>query len=175
MARFLPPSADLPRLRLVWNLAAILAIGLAGAGVRAEDEEKKEEPPKYDKVEPKAPTQFNPDPGGQQAPVQATSPSAAPLPSLFEPVVPTRPAEFAEDLPPSSLALPRRTLQLQDERLGFKFEYPEYRQTDQGVGLLPGFTPMTDRWRLPGSGLGTASFPRYGNPRVESPYGSYHI
>ena len=41
--------------------------------------------------------------------------------------------------------------------------------------MLPGFTPMTDRWRLPGSGLGTASFPRYGNPRLEQPYGSYHI
>jgi hypothetical protein len=148
MARFQPQSTDLPRLRLVWSLVTILTISLGGAELRGEDEEKKEAP-KYDTVEPKAPTQFNPDPGGRQAPVQATSPTAAPLPSLFEPAVPTRPAEFAEDLPPSSLTLPRKTLELQDERLFHKFEYPEYRQTDQGVGLLPGFTPMTDRWRLP--------------------------
>ena len=99
MARFLPLSTDLPRLRWVWSMIAIVLIGAGGAVLRAEDEEKKEAP-KYDAVEPKPPAQFNPDPGGRQAPVQATSPAAAPLPSLFEPVVPTRPAEFAEDLPP---------------------------------------------------------------------------
>ena len=175
MARFSPLSTDLPRLRWVRSFIAVSLIGMGVALLRAEDEEKKEASPKYDSVEPKAPPQFNPDPGGRQAPVQATSPASAPLPSLFEPAVPTKAPEFAEDLPPSSLSLPRRTLQMQDERLGFKFEYPEYRQTDQGIGLLPGFTPMTDRWRLPGSGLGTATFPRYGNPRLESPYGSYHI
>jgi hypothetical protein len=175
MARFFPPSTDLPRLLWVWSLCMILGIGIGAAALRAEDDEKKEAPAKYDPVEPKAPTQFNPDPGGRKTPVQSTSPAAAPLPSLFEPAVPTKQAEFAEDLPPRSLTLPRRTLQLQDERLGKTLEYPEYRQTDQGIGLLPGFTPLTDRWRLPGTGLGTATFQRYGKRRLESPYGSYQI
>ena len=172
MASLTSPSTDLPRLWWVTGFAICAGLALGASGLRAEEAEA---PRPFDPVSPKSPAQFNPDPGGRQAPVQATSPAVVPLPSLFEPGVPTKAPEFAEDLPPRSLTLPRRTLEMQDERLGHKFENPEYRQTNQGIGLLPGFTPLTDRWRLPGSGLGTAAFPRYGNPKLEQPYGSYHI
>ena len=169
------PSTDLSRLRWVRVLAICAGLALNALAVRAEDMEDADSVRRFDPVSPKSPAQFNPDPGGRQAPVQATSPAVVPLPSLFKPAVPTRAPEFAEDLPPRSLTLPRRTLEMQDERLGRKFEDPEYRQTNQGIGLLPGFTPLTDRWRLPGSGLGTASFPRYGSSKLEQPYGSYKI
>ncbi len=169
------PTLDLPRLRWLKGLALLACATLGPSGLRAEEAEKPAKPQNYDAVEPIAPTQFNPDPGGRQAPIQSTSPRVVPLPSLFEPAVPTKAPGFADDLPPRSLSLPRRTLEMQDRRLGSKLENPEYRQTNQGIGLLPGFTPLTDRWRLPGSGLGTAAFPRYGNSRLEQPYGSYHI
>lgn len=175
MACSLSLSVDRPRSRWLKGVVLLACVALAPEGLWAEEGEEPAKPQKYDTVEPITPTQFNPDPGGRQTPIQSTSPRVVPLPTLFEPAVPTKAAGFADDLPPRSLSLPRQTLEMQDRRLGFGFENPEYRQTNQGIGLLPGFTPLTDRWRLPGSGLGTASFPRYGNRRLEQPYGSYPI
>ncbi len=141
----------------------------AGAVLAAE----KERLPEPDGVPPRSPAQFNPDPGGQQNPLQSNSPPIAnPLPTLFEPVVPVRAPEFTEDLPPRTLTLPRRAVKMiPDQQLDRKFEPPEYDLSNNGIGLLPGFTPMVDRWRLPGSGLGNMPFKRYKNPALESTYG----
>ena len=85
------------------------------------------------------------------------------------PVVPVKAPEFSEDLPPRRLTLPRTAVKaLPDERLAQHFEVPEYLLSNNKIGLLPGFTPLTDRWRLPGTGLGNMPFKRYKDPRLES-------
>ncbi|MBS0657197.1 MAG: hypothetical protein JSR82_02985 [Verrucomicrobia bacterium] len=158
------------------RIVSVLAVGAtAGAFALSAADRKSDSVPS---TPPQSPARFNPDPGGQQTPLQSNSPpEAKPLPSLFTPTVPVAPARFDDDLPPRLLTLPRAAVRpvasekYQKKWDFYQFHYPEYALSNNRIGLLPGFQPLTDRWTLPGTGLGGVAFPRYKDKRLESTYG----
>ncbi len=174
MASSTPATPNFPRFSRARALSLLAGLAACAAPLAGADRERENLPETETLPPPLSPRQFNPDPGGRQNPIQSNSPAIAnPLPSLFEPVVPVRAPEFSEDLPPRRLTLPRTAVKVQpDQQMRFKFEEPEYLISNNNIGLLPGFTPLTDRWRLPGTGLGNMPFKRYRNPKLESTYGT---
>ncbi len=97
--------------------AATLGAAVAPALGAAEPRERA---PELDPAPPLPPAQYNPDPGQVG-------------PSTFRPRVKDSPAklpEFAEDLPPARLRLPRRRVGETPEYMWEKLENPEYRLTE---------------------------------------------
>jgi hypothetical protein len=110
---------------------------------------------------PKAPAQFNPDPGGGAGPTPGVAPEAPPLLFAEEPVLP--PAFGTEPLPPS-LQLPRKRVHSREE-LEKVWHSQQYPLAARGVGLPPHSRPVPNRWLL--------NFPawtRYRDPANETPY-----
>jgi hypothetical protein len=110
---------------------------------------------------PKAPGQFNPDPGGGAGPTPGVAPEAPPLLFAEEPVLP--PAFGTEPLP-VPLQLPRKKVRSREEpeKVWHSQEYP---LAARGEGLLPHSRPVPNRWLL--------NFPawtRYRDPANETPY-----
>jgi hypothetical protein len=100
---------------------------------------------------PKAPSQFNPDPGVWNDPALSTNPKD---PLLFPdtPIV------------PSSLNLPRGRV-LGHDPVKKTFTYNSYPMGREGLGLLPNTKEVPNRWMIP--------FPhwqRYRDPSTETPY-----
>lgn len=171
------------------------------------------------KSPPKAPSQFNPDPGSSVDSFKVPHPKVRPLPETpdapppakpepvkSEPKLPTgsplddgifggtgsplipdalpapqpgelrdRPALFPEDFlyvprfdnidEPSRLKLPRRGVRSQHQRDNI-FHYREYPLGREGLGLLPGSSPIANRWAIP-----FPKWQRYHDPSHETPYG----
>ncbi|MHA3770854.1 hypothetical protein ACXR0O_04880 [Verrucomicrobiota bacterium sgz303538] len=145
------------------------------------------------RVAPKAPTQFNPDPGQSDVPAvaQPTPPPsnpgtvvtpvvpAAPEPAplspdyniLFPPESPVEAAAVFSDQPlfgseplPDDLKLPRKRVR---GRLPIDktWDYPEYPLGREGLGFPPHHQAVPNRWFL--------NFPqwrRYHDPSIETPY-----
>lgn len=112
------------------------------------------------RVAPKPPGQFNPDPGGGGGPTPGVAPVVVdPLtpPDLVQPL-------FGADPIPDNLALPRRGVRARQPILKV-WEHPEYHLGREGLGLLPHSKPVPNRWFL--------NFPRwkrYHDPTHETPY-----
>jgi len=127
-------------------------------------------------VPPKAPPQFNPDPGGGAAPATATAPTpraateTQALPFAAEPFLPDRsgdqspPVRFGEEALPPELKLPRSKVRSRPA-VEHVWEHPEFPLGSQGLGLLPHSEAVPNRWFL--------NFPhwqRYRDPSHETPY-----
>ena len=122
------------------------------------------------RVPPRAPTQFNPDPGAWDQPAQrppAPAPSATPIdPSqlfLF-PEAPILPPDYGTEPLPEGLRLPRRSV-LGRDPITKTWTYRSYPLGREGLGFLPNAKGVPNRWLLP--------FPRwqrYRDPSTETPY-----
>src|SRR2546423_2356587 len=104
---------------------------------------------------PLPPSQFNPDPGGGNL-LEPIEP-----PDLYPPILP-QPPEYTGGAAPRSLGLPRRGYEAMPER--HKLDYEEYPDSENGVGLLPGSEPVSNRWFI-----GFGQWQRYADPRTEKP------
>ncbi|MFN2475136.1 MAG: hypothetical protein ABR526_02200 [Chthoniobacterales bacterium] len=114
------------------------------------DEEEQEEVPL-------PPSSFNPDPGVVE------SRDVPPPPDLFPPLLPQL-SEYGEEAVPRSLGLPRKGVrEMQPFRR--KLEYPEYRDSEIGLGVPPGDEPVPNRWFI-----GFGRWQRYADPSAETPY-----
>ncbi len=110
-------------------------------------------------VPPKAPTQFNPDPGAWDRPTPQTAPEK-PGDTFF----PTFMPDYGTEPLPASLKLPRGRVIGRDP-ITKTFTYLEYPLGREGLGLLPHARGVPNRWMLP--------FPhwqRYMDPSRETPY-----
>ena len=116
-----------------------------------DEDEGNEEPP------PLPPSDFNPDPG------VIDSREIEPPPDLYPPILPQLP-EYGEEAVPRSLGLPRKGVrEIRPRRT--KLEYPEYPDTEMGVGVPPGDQPVPNRWFV-----GFGRWQRYADPSAETPY-----
>ena len=109
---------------------------------------------------PRAPTQFNPDPGLWDRPQPAAESSAN-----TEALIPELHLRYgAETGIPPSLRLPRGAV-LGRDPVTRVFTHHEYPLGREGLGILPNSKAIPNRWELP--------FPhwtRYHDPRNETPY-----
>jgi hypothetical protein len=116
----------------------------------AQEEGRDEEPPL-------PPSHFNPDPG------MIDSRDIEPPPDLFPPILPQLP-EYGEEAVPRSLGLPRKGVREVRPRRT-KLEYPEYPDTELGLGVPPGDRAVPNRWFV-----GFGRWQRYADPSAETPY-----
>ena len=113
-------------------------------------------------VPPKAPGQFNPDPGGGTGPT--TSAVVTPAAGFLFPDAPTLPDPFVDAPLPDDLKLPRRGVRGR-EPVRNTWHYPTYPLGREGLGLPPHSKAVPNRWFL--------NFPhwtRYHDPSHETPY-----
>ena len=111
------------------------------------------------RVPPKTPTQFNPDPGAWDRPTPQTVPEKR-ADTLFPAFMP----DYGTEPLPASLKLPRGRVIGRDP-IRKTFTYREYPLGREGLGLLPNARGVPNRWLLP--------FPhwtRYMDPSHETPY-----
>ncbi len=117
---------------------------------------------------PKAPGQFNPDPGGNGGAVVASPTTQDTIGTeqnfLFggESVVPA-PKPIGDPIP-DGLALPRRAVRGHTP-IRKVWEYPEYPLGREGLGFPQGFTGVPNRWFL-----NVPHWQRYMDPAHETPY-----
>ena len=112
-------------------------------------------------IPPKAPTQFNPDPGGGVGPVAGTAPVVPEIHFENEPILPSL---FGSEPLPDDLKLPRRGVTVRPP-INKVWHYPEYPLGREGLGLLPHSSAVPNRWFL--------NFPhwtRYRDPKHETAY-----
>lgn len=106
---------------------------------------------------PLPPSNFNPDPGVIE------SREIEPPPDLFPPVLPQLP-EYGEEAVPRSLGLPRKGVREVRPRRT-KLDYPDYSETEAGLGIPSGDQPVPNRWFV-----GFGKWQRYADPSAETPY-----
>ncbi|MBV9658464.1 MAG: hypothetical protein JO295_10180 [Verrucomicrobia bacterium] len=150
------------------TLASLLAIG-GGSAVAEEqdhgpDVEIRVPADGQEPLPAKAPSRFNPDPGGGRNRGSAPASTDAPQTTLFGGAPLPQPPPYNSEPLPRNLALPRRNLRYPEE-LTLRLGYPNYQYGESNIGSLPGTVPQLNRWRIP-----FGVYPRYEDQRPEVPY-----
>lgn len=117
---------------------------------------------------PKAPGQFNPDPGGGPGAVPESPSTEAYSPDenlLFDPAsVPPQAAKYGSEPLPEGLELPRRGVRGHSP-IRKVWEYPTYPLGREGLGFPQGFMGVPNRWYI-----NIPHWQRYMDPSHETPY-----
>lgn len=183
----MPVTTHSLRFVRLWLAPGILS--LSAAALKAESEPRKPAPyrasspklrgffsateskpsakPEIQRVPPKAPGQFNPDPGGGAGPIAGAAPV---LPELLFPDQPELPPAYGTEPLPEHFKLPRLAVRSRvalepHSAVQKKWEYREYPHAGEDYGLPPNTEAITNRWAIT-----VPRWTRYHDPSTETPY-----